>query len=150
MLNQISPTVDPPSSRLWRRRDSIRHFRLDVHDDSEQFFDNLVTPCGSCFVYLLKLGVGIFAGVLFGFLVAAGMLSIDMSAGKSSDRRMRSKRSRALEIVMWGGARSEGFGVRTSDSNFLNSSSFCLRYSSISFWASVRASLTRFVRSMRY
>ena len=36
---------------------------------------------------------------------------------------------------------------RTSFSNLLNSSSFCLRYSSISFWASVRASFTRFVRS---
>lgn len=38
-------------------------------------------------------------------------------------------------------------GADTSFSNFLNSSSFCLRYSSISFWASERASLTRLVRS---
>jgi hypothetical protein len=35
----------------------------------------------------------------------------------------------------------------TSDSNFLNSSSFFLRYSSISFCASDLASFTRFVRS---
>ena len=35
----------------------------------------------------------------------------------------------------------------TSDSNFLNSPSFCVRYSSISFWASDLASLTRLVRS---
>lgn len=36
---------------------------------------------------------------------------------------------------------------RTSDSNFLNSSSFFFRYSSISFWASDLASFTLFVRS---
>jgi hypothetical protein len=35
----------------------------------------------------------------------------------------------------------------TSASNFLNSSSFCVLYSSISFCASDLASLTRFVRS---
>ena len=39
--------------------------------------------------------------------------------------------------------------VRTSDSNFLNSSSLAFLYSSISFFASSRASLTRFVRSIR-
>lgn len=38
----------------------------------------------------------------------------------------------------------------TSASNFLNSSSFCFLYSSISRWASVRASFTRFVRSAFY
>ena len=38
-------------------------------------------------------------------------------------------------------------GKCTFFSNSLNSSSFCLRYSSISFCASVRASLTRFDRS---
>ena len=39
-------------------------------------------------------------------------------------------------------------GIRhTSFSNFLNSSSFCFRYSSISFWASERASFTFLVRS---
>lgn len=36
---------------------------------------------------------------------------------------------------------------RTSDSNFVNSSSFFVRYSSISFWASVLASFTLLVRS---
>jgi hypothetical protein len=36
---------------------------------------------------------------------------------------------------------------RTSFSKALNSSSFCSRYSSISFWASDLASFTRFVRS---
>lgn len=39
--------------------------------------------------------------------------------------------------------------VRTSFSNFWNSCSFCCRYSSISFCASLRASFTRFVRSGR-
>lgn len=38
-------------------------------------------------------------------------------------------------------------GPPTSDSNFLNSSSFFFLYSSISFCASARASFTRFVRS---
>lgn len=74
MPPQVLLAVDPPSSRLWRRRDSIRHFRLDFHDDSEQFFDNLVSPFGSCRFDLLKLGVGIFAGVFFGFLVTPGVL----------------------------------------------------------------------------
>lgn len=39
--------------------------------------------------------------------------------------------------------------LRTSFSYFLNSSSFCFRYSSISFCASLLASFTRFVRSER-
>ena len=40
-----------------------------------------------------------------------------------------------------------GHGKCTFFSNSLNSSSFCLRYSSISFCASFLASLTRFDRS---
>jgi hypothetical protein len=39
------------------------------------------------------------------------------------------------------------FPCRTSDSNFLNSSSFSFLYASISFFASSLASFTRFVRS---
>ena len=55
------------------------------------------------------------------------------------------------------GVWERGFGRRekggrrncnTSASNFLNSSSFFCLYSSISFWASERASFTLFVRSM--
>jgi hypothetical protein len=38
--------------------------------------------------------------------------------------------------------------LRTSDSNFLNSSSFAFLYASISFFASSLASFTRFVRSI--
>lgn len=74
MPTHHSPAVDSHSSRLWRRRDSVRHFRLNFHDDSEQFFDNLVTPFGPCLFYLLKLGLGIFAGVFFGFFITASVL----------------------------------------------------------------------------
>jgi len=80
MPNQDPAKADHDYSHLRWRIDSIRYFGLDLHDDSEQIFDNLVSSFGPCLFYLCKLGVGIFAGVFFGFLVTAGMLHGMMSA----------------------------------------------------------------------
>lgn len=80
-------------------------------------------------VDFLHLGLGLLVGVIFGFLVSARLL-FDIISILDPLRSHNSAR-----------------GVRTSASNFLNSSSFFRLYSSISFCASVLASFTLLVRS---
>jgi hypothetical protein len=105
-------------------RHLVRYFWLRSDDSLDEICNNLVARLLAGLIDLLQFCIGILVGVFFGLLVAAGLLD--------SGQNM----SRDNELVRF-----------TSDSNFLYSSSFFFRYSSISFWASALASFTLFVRS---
>jgi hypothetical protein len=108
-------------------RDLIRYFRSHIRNHLQEVFHHLVSRLLASLLDLLNLdlciGIGIFLGLFVSLLVlfiqSAGCIGVD----------------RALPAL------------RTSASNFLNSSSFCFLYSSISLCASDLASFTRFVRS---
>lgn len=112
---------------------SVGHDRLDVHNSTEQIVNDLLALLVANVLDLLQLDIVLLVGIFLGLLVAAGVLSRQWS-----ELIEESTRQDVAEL---------DWLRRTSVSNFLNSSSFFWRYSSISFWASLRASFTRFVRS---
>ena len=80
IANQISAEVDRNYLCRWWRHHSVRYLGFDLHDNSEEILNNLVSRFGPCLFYLCELGVGVFAGVFFSFLVAAGVLMAGMLA----------------------------------------------------------------------
>lgn len=107
-------------------------FRLDLRNRLQQVLNDLGALLifgGSDFSQLLLYFL---VGFFLGFRVYSSMLYTVII--------MR------ISFKLQPGNRTE---ARTSDSNFLNSVSFCFLYSSISFWASLRASFTFWVRSER-
>lgn len=61
---------------LWRRCNSIRNLRLYLRNHAQQLLYDLIPLLTPCLLYLFHLLLCVFAGVLFGFLVATRVLSI--------------------------------------------------------------------------
>lgn len=116
----------------------LRSNRLDVKHRLQQVLDNLVLARLPRLFNLADLLFGLLVGLLLGLLVSLRVLMICCRRVSTLLHSGESKRSK--------GDGTRG-GARTSDWNFLNSCSFPALYSSISFLASSRASLTLFVRT---
>lgn len=99
----------------------------------KQTVNNLAAILVTSFLDFSQLRLGFLACVFFDLLVSTRVL-----LGK----RFVSEPRFIYDKTMW-----VKRPVSTSASNFLNSSSFCCRYSSISLCASDLASFIRFVRS---
>lgn len=138
--------ISIPSCLRWRS-DSIGHLGLHIRHYSEEVVDYFGAGLAAGVFDGLHLRVRVRGGVFFGFFVAACVLKPFISCG----RRWCVTLACGGVGICWGLmgrlGRGKMGGSCTSFSNFLNSSSFCARYSSISFWASLRASFTRLVRS---
>ena len=137
-MPQPSVCLHSTPINLFRNFNPLRHNRFDIENRLQEILHNLILSLLACLLDLLHLVLCILVCVFFGLLVSAGMLKQQFS----QDALICS----FLQVCQ----HVERRGDRTSDSNFLNSSSFDLRYSSISFLASSRASLTRFVRSVKH
>lgn len=118
-------------------RDLLRHLRLHVGGSLNEILHDLVTLILAGGLDLLQLLLGLLVRIVLVLLETARVLQTVMSA-------------RFPCAVIYSNLCIKRLGLLrlTSASNFLNSSSFCLRYSSISFWASDLASLIRLVRSV--
>jgi hypothetical protein len=128
----LQPLPQPCTSLLPARRN-----RLDLKHSLQQILDHLILVLLARGLDLADTGLGFLVGFVFGGLVSLCVLF----SGTSS-----------VFLTFWGTEIEKGGSKEdrehTSASNFLNSASFCARYSSISFLASSRAALTRFVRSV--
>ncbi len=122
----------------WRRSNSIRDLRLHIRNHAQQILNDLIPRLAPCLLDLFHLLVCIFTGVFFCFLVAACVLSNPSFFDQQLYLLQSMGGPSVCGWVEW---------ESTFFSNSLNSSSFCFRYSSISFCASFLASLTRFDRS---
>lgn len=119
-----------------------RRHGLDVKYGAQQVVDDLVLALLTSRLDLLDLGLSLLVRLLLGLLVSLGVLepfarTVSRAPSYGYVHRGRAGRRTPL-CVLWD-------YVRTSASNFLYSSSLDARYWSISFLASSRASLTRFV-----
>lgn len=112
---------------------------LDVEHGAQQVLDHLVLVLLASRLDLLDVGLGLLVRLLLGLLVSLGVLeSFACTVSYASPMCIHLYRGTTTLCLPWG-------CVRTSASNFLYSSSLDALYSSISFLASSRASLTRFV-----
>lgn len=112
---------------------------LDVEHSAQQVLDHLVLVLLASRLDLLDVGLGLLVRLLLGLLVSLGVLeSFACTVSHASPMCIHLYRGTTTLCLLWG-------CVRTSASNFLYSSSLDALYSSISFLASSRASLTRFV-----
>lgn len=144
----LTPTTSPPipsPSRLRRRPNSIRNLRLHLRSHSQQLLHNLITRLPPGLFDFLQLLFRFSISFFFGAFVAACVL---LKANKYVLMHALPCLFMCVVVDNREGGGSIG-GERTFFSNSLNSSSFFLRYSSISFWASVLASLTLLERSRR-
>lgn len=124
-----------PKSTLCH--DLLGHLGLHIGGSLDEVLHHLVTLFLAGSLDLLQLLLGFLVRVVLGLLETARVLRNNVSA-----KVLCTEVCRRVEYEATLGCRL------TSASNFLNSSSFCLRYSSISFWASDLASLIRLVRSV--
>lgn len=112
---------------------------LDVEHGAQQVLDHLVLVLLASRLDLLDVGLGLLVRLLLGLLVSLGVLeSFACTVSYACPLCIHLYRGTITLCLLWG-------CVRTSASNFLYSSSLDALYSSISFLASSRASLTRFV-----
>lgn len=85
--NASNSRFDTPSYTLcqlflWRRSNSIRNLRLYLRNHAQQLLYDLIPLLTPCLLYLFDLLVRVLAGVFFGFLVAARVLSIVASISR--------------------------------------------------------------------
>ena len=136
-VEHLSSLTSKSTSLFWLLN-TIWNHRLDVEHRLQELLHNLICSLLASILDPLDLLLGILICVFFGLLVSACVLILQHQHeypqynGCIKDR-----------ISVWRVPRQ-----RTSDSNFLNSSSFAFLYASISFFASSLASFTRFVRSI--
>ncbi len=134
LLPHDLPTSCPHLSCLRRRRNPIRNLWFHLRYHPQQLFNNLIPRLAARLFDFLQLLFRLFISVSFGFLVAACMLP---------------KPNVSIHALTYSCVILRKWEHRTFFSKSLNSSSFFFRYSSISFWASLLASLTLLERSGR-
>lgn len=134
-VNLSASNAQCPSQQSVAQSCRWRRHGLDVEHSTQQVTDDLVLALLALLLDLLDLVLGLFICFLLGFFVSLGVLQCRRLPSDFQATTIDGKGT-AVSVL-----------IRTSASNFLYSFSFSDLYSSISFLASSRASLTRFVRS---